>query len=94
MGEPLFSFSNSYGSIVLQKGFNNLKCYFPKSFLHAGQYFLTLFIVEDKRKAIFVEKDILSFTIINAPREIGVFMGKEPGSINPFFEWKIEQLND
>lgn len=94
MGEALFSFSNSQESIVLQRGLNNLICNFPKSFLHTGQYFLSLFIVEDKRKAIFVEKDILSFTIINAQREIGVYMGKEPGSISPVFIWKTEQRND
>jgi lipopolysaccharide transport system ATP-binding protein len=89
MGEALFSFGSSQSNIVMLNDLNILTCFIPKSFLQPGQYFLSLFIVEDKRKAIFVEKDILSFTIINAQREIGVYMGKEPGSIRPAFKWEI-----
>jgi len=94
MGEALFSFGNSQSNIALLRNLNILTCFIPKSFLQPGQYFLSLFIIEDKYKAIFVEKDILSFTIINAQREIGVYMGKEPGSIRPAFKWKIAKTND
>lgn len=86
MGEALFSFSH-IPHVVLKQGENKLRCKFPASFFQAGQYFLSLFIVEDKRQAIFVEKDIISFTIAESGRELGVYMGREPGYIKPQFNW-------
>ena len=86
MAEAMFSFKNE--SAKLSFGRNKLTCYFPKSFYQPGQYFLSLFVVEDKRKAIFIEKEILSFTIVNASRDIGTYMGREPGYIKPNFKWE------
>jgi lipopolysaccharide transport system ATP-binding protein len=85
MGEPMFSFSN--GNTNLNEGNNQLKCFFPKNFFQSGQYFLSLFIVKDRREAIFVEKDIITFTIVDGGREMGVYMGREPGYIKPSFIW-------
>jgi hypothetical protein len=45
----------------------------------------SFFLVEDFRKVIFVEKNILGFTVINAARTIGGYMGREPGYIKPIF---------
>jgi lipopolysaccharide transport system ATP-binding protein len=87
MGEALFSFSHAY-TTDLKKGLNNVRCIFPESFFQSGQYFLSLFIVEDKREAIFIERDILTFTIVESGREIGVYMGREPGYIKPTFKWE------
>lgn len=86
MGEPMFSFSNDDKS-MLKVGHNILTCYFPEGFLQSGQYFLSFFIVENKKRAIFIEKDILSFVVVEAGREIGVYMGREPGYIKPKFHW-------
>jgi len=90
LGEAMFSFSNGNKNLQLKDGRNEVACEFPSSFFQAGQYFLSLFIVEDKRKAIFVEKDIISFTITDGGRDIGVYMGREPGYIKPQFEWSFE----
>ena len=90
MGEAMFSFSNRNNDLKLKSGHNELTCKFPSSFFQSGQYFLSLFIVEDKRKAIFIEKDIMSFTIVDSGRDIGVYMGMEPGYIKPQFEWNFE----
>lgn len=89
MGEAMFSFSNA-GIILLKNGQNNISCNFPASFFQSGQYFLSLFVVEDSRKAIFVENDIISFTVVDSGRELGTYMGREPGYIRPQFEWKRE----
>ncbi|ULC60554.1 ABC transporter ATP-binding protein [Flaviramulus sp. BrNp1-15] len=86
LGEALFAFSHN--NISLKKGLNKLHCYFPKSFFQSGEYFLSFFLIEDKRKAVFHEKDIISFTIIDKNREIGTYMGKEPGYIKPVFKWE------
>lgn len=90
MGEAMFSFSNRNRNLMLKNGNNKLTCKFPSSFFQSGQYFLSLFIVEDKKKAIFIEKDIVSFTIVDGGRNIGVYMGREPGYIKPQFEWNFE----
>lgn len=87
LGEPLFSFSNA-NNVSLKKGKNKVICNFPANFFQSGNYYLSLFIVEDKRQAIFIQKDIFTFTIIDAERELGVYMGKEPGYIKPKFEWQ------
>lgn len=86
LGEPMFSFSNT--SLMLQEGFNSLVCCFPESFLQSGQYFLSFFVIEDRRRAIFIERDIISFVVVDASRDIGVYMGREPGYIKPQFHWK------
>ena len=72
----------------MHSGQNILGCYFPESFLQSGQYFLSLLIVKNKKRAIFIERDILNFIVVDAKREIGTYMGKEPGSIRPRFEWR------
>lgn len=91
MGEPMFSFSN-YGLQVLKPGLNKLTCIFPASFFQSGSYYLSLYIIQDKRKAIFTEKDIMSFTIVDGERGLGEYMGREPGNIRPMFKWKIDNV--
>ncbi len=87
LGEPMFSFSNAQ-NVPLQTGLNILCCYFPKGFLQSGQYFLSLLVVENKKRAIFIERDLISFIVVDAGRELGVYMGREPGYIRPIFNWK------
>ncbi|MBL0049439.1 MAG: ATP-binding cassette domain-containing protein [Bacteroidetes bacterium] len=87
MGEALFSFSNAMVS-GLKPGDNRMKCIFPKSFFQSGTYYLSIFIIEDKRSAIFVEKDIMSFTVVDSGRALGQYMGREPGNIRPSFKWE------
>ena len=87
MGEPLFSFSSKKGSIALTQGPNELCCLFPKSFLQSGDYYLSFFLIEDQRKAHFMEKDIINFTVVDAERDLGVYFGREPGYIKPDLKW-------
>lgn len=85
-GEALFTFSTA-GVIALKKGINQLVCPFPKGFLNIGNYYLDLYLIEDAKRAIFHEPDIMAFTIQEGPRPLGGWMGKEPGFIKPVFEW-------
>ncbi|GAE63813.1 ATP-binding cassette domain-containing protein [Chryseobacterium indologenes] len=87
-GEALFSFSSN--DIKYKKGENSLTCIFPKKFFQSGNYYLSFFFVEDKKQAIIVENDIVSFSVVDGNREIGVYMGREPGFIRPEFNWKIQ----
>lgn len=87
-GEAMFSMSHKRNNIFLKKGINHLKTIFPSRFFNPGQFSLRLFFVEDSKKSIFTENDIVTFTVINASRELGVYMGKEPGFIKPVVEWQ------
>ena len=34
-----------------------------------------------------MEKDIFRFTVVDGGRDLGVYMGREPGYIRPQFKW-------
>jgi len=87
VGEALFSFSNA-GTEEVKNGENRMVCTFPTRFFQPGTFYLSIFIVEDGRQAIFSEKDIFSFTVIDGERKIGAYMGREPGYVRPRFEWR------
>jgi len=89
-GEALFTFSHITSDLTLTSGLNRVTCLFPKGFLNVGTYYLALYVIQDKKKTVFVEKDILVFTVQEGPRAIGAWMGKEPGFIKPIFKWLIE----
>lgn len=94
MGEAMFSFSSGRINVFLEKGRNKATCFFPANFFQAGEFYLSLFIVKDKKFSIFREKDIVAFNVVDGEREIGVYMGKEPGYIKPIFQWENEVIND
>ncbi len=87
MGEVLFSFFDNTSSSNLKLNENIIECEFPANFLQSGNFSLTIFIVENKKKSIFKENDIINFTVVDGGRELGVYMGREPGSIRPQFQW-------
>ncbi len=86
LGEVMFSFYDN-GSNELTDGKNTLRCTIPAHFFQSGNYTLSLFIVKDKKNVIFTEKDIFRFSIIDADRNFGEYMGREPGYIRPQFNW-------
>ncbi|AWG21445.1 ABC transporter [Flavobacterium faecale] len=87
-GSALFTFSNVSSNLKLINGENNLKCIFPKGFLNIGNYFMDFFLIEDSKRSLFSESDIMSFTVQEGFREIGSWLGKEPGFIKPIFKWE------
>jgi len=54
-------FLSPVAGAALKHGLTNLVCTFPASFFQSGIYYLSFFLVQDKRGAIFTEKDIISF---------------------------------
>ena len=87
-GDALFTFSNVNSDFKLVNGENNLKCIFPKGFLNVGNYFMDIYLIEDSKRSLFNESDIMNFTIQEGVREIGAWLGKEPGFIKPIFTWE------
>ncbi|MDC0637733.1 ABC transporter ATP-binding protein [Flavobacteriaceae bacterium] len=85
-GNDLFSFG-SRQHLTFNRGNNFIRCLLPDGFLQHGNYSLSLFLVTDKKKPVFVEKNVIYFSVIHAQKEIGAYMGREPGSIRPKFNW-------
>jgi len=92
MGEPMFSFSHN--EIKLKQGRNKLVCVFPASFFNPGSYYMKFHFIKNAANAVFEENDIIRFSIVDAQRELGVYMGREPGYIKPKFDWEISYIND
>ena len=91
LGEPMFSFSNPEQS-NLKTGRNHVVVCFPPRFFQSGTFYLHFYVIKDKKEALWIEKDIISFCVINSERELGSYMGREPGFIRPEFEWKNEPI--
>ena len=87
LGEAMFSLYDSNADSAMQQGNNKLCCEIPAYFFQSGNYSLSLFVVEDKRVSIFVERDVFRFTVVDGGRDLGVYMGREPGYIRPQFKW-------
>ena len=80
-GEALFSFSHE--KIELKTGKNKLLFIFSTFFFQSGNFYLHFYLVENKTNAVIIEKDIFCFQVIDGLREIGSYMGREPGFIRP-----------
>lgn len=93
-GDPLFTFSHINSNLKLVNGSNYLKCIFPKGFLNIGDYYLSLYIIEDAMHTVFSENDIMSFSVQPGVRGIGSYMHKEPGYIKPVFDWEINTRDE
>ena len=87
LGEAMFSFYDKYKDSNLVYGENKIKCTIPSDFFQSGNFSLSIFIIKDSSIAVFYESKILNFTIADGEREVGVYMGREPGFIKPTFKW-------
>jgi lipopolysaccharide transport system ATP-binding protein len=88
-GEKLFSFSSSCQESMSHGKAIRYICKIPSNFFNAGSFSIDLFVVKNKREALYVQPDILNFTIQNKPIKLGEFMGDEPGFLHPHFDWAI-----
>ena len=75
-----------------EKGEHIAIAYIPSGFFNWGTFFIDLFVIENKKTPLILENDIISFTLANKEQAIGEWMGREPGSITPFFKWEREQI--
>ena len=89
-GEPLFTISHANNNLKLKQGLNKIKCTLPEGFLNVGTYYMSFYVIEDAKSTMFVENDIMVFTIQEGERPIGSWMGREPGFIKPKFDWLID----
>jgi lipopolysaccharide transport system ATP-binding protein len=74
-----------------QTGKYNVAVTFPAHFFNWGNIYIDLYIVGNGKDPIYLEKDILAFSIVNNKKEIGEWMGREAGAIHPNFKWYKEK---
>ncbi len=86
-GDALFSFTHE--SYNFKVGTNKLIFNFPPLFFQSGSFYLHFYLIENKNTAVLIEKDILSFKVIDGSRELGTYMGREPGFIRPIINSKL-----
>jgi lipopolysaccharide transport system ATP-binding protein len=87
LGEGLFSFSHE--NFDFNKGTNRLFFNFPPLFFQSGTFYLHFYLIENKKTAVLIEKDIICFQVIDGSRDLGSYMGREPGFIRPIISSKI-----
>lgn len=81
-----------YDDILVKEGVHKINMIIPAHFFNFGNYFIDLLIVKDKKKAILIENDVLSFTINPKQAELGSWMGKAKAFLSPRFGWDIENI--
>jgi len=87
-GEIIFTMTNAYKT-KLQVGNNKLLCDIPKDFFNVGEYILGLYIIRNLNESVLHEDDILTFRITERNKELGEWLGVEPGFIKTNFEWQL-----
>jgi lipopolysaccharide transport system ATP-binding protein len=76
-----------------QSGKFDVSVTFPKNFFNWGSIYIDLYFIENRKKAIIKETDIISFIIVNDKKEVGEWMGREPGPIHPKFIWTKNEVS-
>lgn len=72
----------------LKIGENKLICDITQNFFNVGEYLLSLYIIQDVQKPVLYEENILTFRISEREKELGQWMGIEPGYVKTNFEWR------
>lgn len=84
-GDPIFSMGST--ALPLHLGKNEIVCEIPAYFFQSGTYYLSLLVISKEDKALLIEKDVMGFLVTDGDRELGRYMGREPGDIRPQFNW-------
>ncbi|WP_407403373.1 ABC transporter ATP-binding protein [Chryseobacterium sp.] len=85
--DVLFTINNAFNT-KLKTGKNRLICDIPKGFFNVGEYILDMYIIKDLQDSVLIEEDVLTFRIIEKQKELGQWLGVEPGFIKTSFEWR------
>jgi lipopolysaccharide transport system ATP-binding protein len=89
----VISSDSSLGTVNYEnKGHLSYRVVFPSVFFNAETFYIDLYVVKDKKRAIIIEKDILFFNILEEQKGLGEWMGKEPGYFRPKLEWSSKNI--
>lgn len=87
-GVNLFTTGSSFSEkSTKHTTYTETTCLIPSDFFNWGNFIIDLRVVENRKRVIIIENDILSFTMINKELPLGVWMGRESGSLMPKLKW-------
>lgn len=88
-GVKMFSSSGIERCIALEHkaGEYTQKCILPANFFNWGAYSVDLLAVKNLQNVVSFNSDVVSFSLEDREREIGSYMGKEPGDVTPLFTY-------
>lgn len=88
-GEKLFSSSGGGRCIDFDHPVGEYEqvCRFPDNFFNWGSFAVDLFVIINKREALLIEDDLITFTLANKEQALGTWMGRESGDITPKFDY-------
>ena len=66
----------------------NFTCHIPKDIFNDNTYSIMLMVVKDRSNPIFLQNDLLSFSVEDLPRN-SPWLGKWPGALRPHFDWNV-----
>lgn len=72
----------------ITKGYNKISMFFPAYFFNYETYYVDLLLVSNKKTAILIENDIVSFTVQSEQKKLGDWMGKTPGYLYTKLDWE------
>lgn len=80
---------NKYNTGVYRSAFQ-----IPGGLLNSGVYHLKLLIVENGARATYTNNGIASFSVVDVSARDGIYMGKEPGVVQPALSWRTESVGN
>lgn len=95
-GNKLFSFSGAGRCYEKhhEAGEYEQICHFPANFFNWGNFVIDFMAFNQVGNidTLVDEQDLVSFTVVNRPIELGGYMGKEPGDVTPKFDFTESKI--
>lgn len=92
-GQYVMTTSTGHYPNLINEGSNTTSMIIPKMLLNDRTFYLDLFVIENKKDKLLLEKDVLSFNVMPENRPIGSWMGRELGYIRGQFDWSTKGLD-
>ena len=73
---------------IIEIGKHVVSMTIPAHFFSFGAYYMDVMLAEEGRQALFIENDIVSFSINPKISEFGSWMGKGKSYLKPKFDWE------
>lgn len=76
------------------KGNYNSKCKIPGNLLNAGNYSITILVVEKQNVIIYKHENLIAFNIMDSIESRDKYFGKRPGVVRPELNWRSKFINE
>lgn len=74
----------------IRRGVYRSSCYIPADLLNNRTYTVNVFFGRDGSVVLFRAQNLLTFDVLDVPRDPGSFLGELPGAVRPRLRWRSE----